>query len=67
MGHTVAAEEAVVNASAIAAAFEEGDLRPYQTSCLTGTDFTAANKYQITTKAAFQIARVATAVKAHQN
>lgn len=61
---TVAAEEVVANASAIAAEPKEVD-RP---SCSTGMDFTAANRYQITAiKVAYQIAMVATAaVKAFQ-
>ena len=63
--HTVAAEEVVANASAIAAEPKEEDRRP---SCSTGMDFAAANRYQITViKVAYQIVMVATAaVKAFQ-
>ena len=66
MDQTVAAEEVVVNASAIATTkSKEMDRLP---SCSTRMGFTAANRYQITVKAACRIAMGATAVvKAFQN
>ena len=64
MDQTVAAEEEVVVANASAVATEMDRRAP---SCSTRTDLTAANRYRITVKVAYQIAMVATAVKAFQN